>query len=366
MRKQKDHLKVIPGKGTGQKHLTELTRRPVYFLLLILALFLLSQILVGWVWGAVGRSFIKTELVMEGIYEYKINTSGLITFQEHLVLAPASGFVYYNVECGKRVPVGKEIASISNFPLEERDGPNQEGVESEATLRQFKNWLLYGDSDQTEDYAYLFPGRDAVGVHSPYAGVVNLVMDGWEKIGPYSGFVYLKEEEFVNKGIEPQTMYSGTQVHPSVPILRIIDNYSWYYSTIIPSQYSRAILDKEEVTLYFEFEPDLPVSLRSVEQNQRPDGDYEVTWCVDRKIGDCFSRRWAAAEIVYRTQEGVLLPKDAYWETGVFVVNRGRIHFIEITVLAEKEDYFLVEGLSPYERVVLNPSRVKDGQRFYH
>ncbi len=367
-RKQKKrHLKVIPGKGTERKALAELTRRPLYLLLLFLALFLFAQIIVGWVWGLVSSSFVKTGPVVEGSYEKKFEIEGLITFHEQIVLAPAAGFVYYNVENGKRVPVGKKIATLSELPLEQHVQTARED-DSEAVLEQFKNWLWQGEQDSTEDYSHLFPGREPEIIHSPYAGVINLRLDGWEEYGPETAFLYLEKEEYQAQSIQPRNLFSGITVSRGEPLARIVDNHSWYFSAVVPAGYAEIVAGREVLTLYFDFEPGQPLRVQRVEMNRRSDGAYDITWRVDRETGDYLFHRWVKAEIVYDSQQGLLIPKEAYWtlegRPGVFLVEHGIIRFAVIQVLAEKDDTYLVEGLNRYQQVVLNPARVREGQRY--
>ena len=370
-KQKKSHLKVIPGAGTNpQKNITAgLTRQPLHLLLLVLAFLLLAQILVGWVWVSISRSAIKTDLVSEGTYEKRINSSGLITFQERVVLAPMAGFVYYNVDTGERVPVGKNIASISEFPIEGQASESLDEKQRNTYFQQFKNWLFDTEDSDLENYAHLFPGREAVRLNSPHAGIVCLTIDGWEDYGPDSEFIYLTEEEFEQRVKEFQVMHSGKRVSRNMPVLRIIDNYSWYYSTLLPEEYGKRITENYTSTLYFDFEQDKPAKSQIIEVNQISGQNYEVTWRINRKVGDYYRQRWTEAEIVYNILEGILLPKEAFWEKegteGAFIIDHGRVQFQEVDVVAEKEEHYLVEGISPYDRVVLNPSRVREGQRFY-
>ncbi len=370
-KQKKSHLKVIPGAGTNpQKNITAgLTRQPLHLLLLVLAFLLLAQILVGWVWVSISRSAIKTDLVSEGTYEKRINSSGLITFQERVVLAPMAGFVYYNVDTGERVPVGNNIASISEFPMEGQASESLDEEQRNTYFQQFKNWLFDTEDSDLENYAHLFPGREAVRLNSPHAGLVCLTIDGWEDYGPDSEFIYLTEEEFEQQVKEYQVMYSGKRVSRNMPVLRIIDNYSWYYSTLLPAEYGKKITEHYTSTLYFDFKQDKPAKSQVVEVKQTSGQDYEVTWRINSKVGDYYRQRWTGAEIVYNKLEGILLPKEAFWEKegteGTFIIDHGRVQFQEVDVVAEKEEHYLVEGISPYDRVVLNPSRVREGQRFY-
>jgi putative membrane fusion protein len=361
-----EHLKVIEGMGKASKRTAEPRKKPVYFLLLFLALFLLAQILFGWVWGNVNQDAINTVLAGEGFVDVSFSAAGVITYSEKVVLAPRSGFVYYQVAEGERVPVGKELARITEFPLEEEIKEENEEPGFTEYFQRIKDWFL---GEKNEDFSCFFPANEEVKVVAPLPGLVDFGMDGFEKFGPDSYFPYLTPEEFEEKAPDEQILCSGEKVLRSTPLLKLINNYYWYFSTVLPLEHGRLVAESLQDKLFFSFAPDIPVWGRKVESRERDDGRLEITWCIDRELPGLYDHRWDSAEIVYKNLEGVLIPKSALLEIddkkGVYIIEKGLVTFREIVILTERENDFLVKNLELYERVITRPDSVKEGQRFY-
>ncbi len=364
-----DHLKVISGHGkdTAVKSLADLSRKPIYFLLLLLALFLLAQILAGWVWGTIGYTSVRTFMAYEDAMEVPFSIRGMLTFEEDIVLAPQAGFVYYNIEEGKRVSAGKVLAQITGYPVEERSAHEDEKRAVARYAQKVKDWFLQGDEDS--DYSGFFPVTRELLVKAPQPGLVSLHIDGWEKYGPHSQFPYLREDELPEEFPGGRALDSGERVYRLMPIIKIMNNYRWYFSAVITFEQWELISGQSSDRIYFSFAPETPVWGERVEVNSNEHGEVEVTWQIDRRVGNFFEQRWSEAKIVYDTLKGVVVPAGSLLEVdgveGVYVVEGGKINFREITVIAEKEDYFLVGDLEHNERVVKNPSRVKEGQSFF-
>lgn len=366
-KKKATHLTVIRGGGEKRTNIAiaELKKNPLYFLLLGLALFLLAQILVGWIWSALNRRSLQTVLAKNAVLEMTFSSSGLITFEEYLVFAPSSGFIYFEVEEGERVPVGKELALITRFPMEEKEGEEDSGIGD--YLERIGDWFFHGRSSG-EDYSHFFISNETAAVVSPLAGLVRLNIDGWESYGPATSFPYFTEKEFTERGIQEQEVKSGDRVLRSTPLLSIVKNYYWYYSAVLPPQPGETIAESSHVKIYFAFAPDLPVHGERVEVRKREGGNLEVTWRINKELPGFLAERWTEAAIVYQELEGTLIPRETVLERdgrkGVYTIERGYVVFREITVLGEKEGYYLVEEMEPYERIIARPSRVKEGQRF--
>ena len=366
-RAKREHLKVLEGMGTAVQRTAGAGKKNIYFLLLFLSLFLLVQILCGWIWGGAGQDTINTVLASEGTTDVSFPAGGIITFSEKVVLAPCSGFVYYKVTGGERVPVGKELASITDFPLKKAESEGDESPDSEYFLR-VKDWLLGETDEEPTDF---FPvNNKEMKIIAPLPGLVHLKMDGFEIFGPNSRFPYLTSEEFAEKGTEERLLSSGERVLRSTPLLKLIDNYYWYYSAVLPPELGRLLPEsQQENKLFFSFAPDIPVQGRKVESRERDDGTLEITWCIDRELPDLYEQRWDSAEIVYKKLEGALIPKSALVQKedkkGVYVVEEGVINFREVIVLTERENDYLVKNLEIYERVVAKPENVREGQSFF-
>lgn len=370
------HLKVIEGKGKSTQRSAETAKRPVYFFLIFLSFFLLAQILFSWIWNNVKQRPIDLVLTSEGFVDVSFPVVGLITFSEKIVLAPCSGFVYYKVGEGEKVPVGKELAGITDFPV---DFPLEEEIkeENEETrladyFQHIKGWFLGETNETNENHAYNFSANEKleeVKVVAPLPGLVSLKMDGFEKYGPDSYFPYFTPEEIKEKVSDEHNLTSGERVLRSTPLLKLINNFYWYFSVVLPAEHGHLVAESTEDKIFFSFDPDKAVWGRKIESRERDDGALEVTWCIDRELSGLYKQRWAAAEVVYKNLEGVLVPKSALVELedkkGVYVLEKGIITFREIIVLAERENDFLVKNLELYERVVENAENVTEGQRFY-
>ncbi|MEW5921816.1 MAG: HlyD family efflux transporter periplasmic adaptor subunit [Bacillota bacterium] len=360
-------LRVIKGGGDASRKKGDGRWRPANLLLLILALFLLAQVLLGWIWGSFNRNAGRVVLAGEGSVDISLSTGGILTFEEELVFAPQSGFVHYHVKEGERVPAGKELAVITTFPRETPEAATAKEPEGDY-LQRFRNWLLEDRGSAVQPTAdILFPHNREWEITAPRSGLISLRIDGWEMFGPESSYVYLDEEEYRKKGPDMQVLSSGEKVSRFNPVLRIINNYKWYYSTVMPAVPGKLIAEEARIKLLFSFAPEQPVWAEKVEAREREEGKVEVTWSIEQAAGDFYNHRWCTAEIVYDCLEGVFIPKntllDADGKKGVYVVEKGVIVLREVVVLAEKDDYFLVKNLNPYERVIVRPGRVKEGQR---
>ncbi len=364
-----EQLRLIKGGEQGPREKSGgISRSPVNVLLLVIALFLLAQVLLGWIWGSFNRSAGRVVTAMEGSVDISIITGGILTFEEELIFAPQSGFLRYLVEQGERVPAGKELAVITSLPQEEPDKP-EGGQDVGDYMQRFRDWLV-DDPGVADPFSVdiLFPYNHESEVVSHRAGLVSLQVDGWEVFGPNTSYVYLDDEEFDQKKTGLQSLSYGERVTRFAPILRIMDNYQWYYSTVISPYPGKLIAEENQVQLLFSFAPEQPVQGHKVEVNETEEGDIEITWQINQAAGDFYNHRWCTAEIIYDSMEGVFIPKQTILEQdgikGVFTVERGRVNFREVTLLEEEDDLVLVEGLNPYERIIARPGRVKEGQRF--
>ncbi len=365
---QSGKLRVIKGGRDASGGKKAKKGRSAHILLIILALFLLSQLLLGWIWGTLNRRAGKYVLAEEGTIDIYFTAGGILTFEEELVFAPWSGFVYYYVNAGERVPLGKEVAVISSLPRENLQADGDKESEEGNYLQRFRRWLLDDRGlDEQGTAEIFFPHNREWEITAPRAGMVSLRVDGWEMFGPSSSFVYLEEEAYREKEPSSQFLQNGGQVSRFAPIMSIINNYRWYYSAVLPANPGKQVAAEASVKLLFDFAPLQPVWGDIVEARVNDEGKMEITWSIDQAAGDFYNHRWASAKIVYGYMEGVLLPKDVIieteGETGVYMLEKGRIVWREVKLLAEQEGSVLVDNLSPYERVIARPGRVKDGQR---
>ncbi|NMB35271.1 MAG: hypothetical protein GX989_03170 [Firmicutes bacterium] len=372
------YLKVIEGQGRGETVPAKAgmenrgSQGPVYFLLFSLASILIVQMLIGWVWGPTTHSSLHTVSVVESKADISFPISGIITFKEKVLLAPCAGFVYYNINGGQRVPVDKELAIISASPLEKEAKTEGNGTAgAEASLQRFKGWFWGEEREEGQDrgHAHLSPIHEEVKIYAPEPGLVSLNFEGLEGFGPQGGFPYFSAKELQDKVCPADSLRSGDRVCRSQPLLKIIDNYYWYYSVVLPRDPGQLIAEKPKVKFYFSFAPETPVWGEQVELKENDtDGTLLVTWRIDREIPGLYNQRCCKAEIVYEEKPGVLVPKSALVEAGekqgVYYLEKGAVHFREIELLLEKGEDVFIKSWDGQQRIIANPESVKEGQRF--
>ena len=363
------YLKVIEGRGKVSRQQTADPGKKIFqWLLIFLAFFLLAQVLFGWIWRNIDQGAISTVLADEGVVDVSFATVGIITFSEKVVLAPCSGFIYYNVDGGERVPVGKVVAKVTDFPLKDTKVVEENEEEAGLTeyMQQFKSWFM---GETSKELPYFLPAAKETVVVAPFPGLVKVEMDGFEKFGPDSYFPYFTAEEIEEKGRDVHGPIAGEKVLRSTPLLKLIDNYYCYFSTVLSAEQGKLIAEESKNKFIFSFAPETPVWCKKVETRNRGDGQVEVTWCIDRELPGLHEHRWCDADIVYKDVKGVLIPKSALLEMdgkkGVYVAEKGLVTFREIIVLLEEENDLLVRNLNLYERVFTEPENIKEGQGFY-
>lgn len=391
--KTKKNLKVLEGGSKEDSPVMPFApgKKSIYYMLVIVTFFLLAQVLIGWVWRHFSQRGIDVVWVEEGSIVKSFPVEGMVTYEEEIITAPSPGYVYFQADMGKRVPVGKELAVLSGFPAEEEkvqaDAETSEDIEKPGYIKsqfeRFKRWFLYGEEDiaeedveenlsnelQDEDDEILSPGLELT-IEAPKAGIVLNVIDGWERYGPQKEFPYLEKGEFkeIEEGKErlKKEFDRGERVHTRDPLLKIVNNYRWYFSALVPAQYGELLSKGASIKLSFSFAPGTEVAGEVIELNQRENGDYEVTWQITREVEDYYSYRWSSAEIIYEIIEGKKIPEESYIEQdgreGIFIVDRGKVRFQEVEVMGEKEDHILIEELDYTNAVITTPNKVEEGQ----
>lgn len=373
--KSAEHLQLIKGKNKIKKEKEPKAgrglsgkKKPRYILLIFLAIFLLAQVLVGWLLGYFGRASVETAILEEGSKDVKLGSEGVVTFEEEVVLAEETGYVYFKVSEGERVPRGKEIACILEQPVEESNGVLDEAAAAREHLEATKRWLLGEQAEEGTGRFSTWP-KDAKSVAAPSPGVVSFTIDGLEKYGPENGFPYPCQKADQNETtVQERKIKSGERIHRFMPLFKLINNYHWYYSTVLPVEKGEAIAELSEVKLRFSFDPDRVVTGRIVEAEQ-DEKAYKITWMIKQSLKNFERQRLVEAELIYDRLTGILVPASALIEKegrhGAYVVNKGLVEFQEVSVLGEKEGYYLVKQIEPHVRVVTSPGRVTEGERLY-
>lgn len=367
------HLKVLPGEGRRFAHLRKVSS---YYLILGLLALLILQAAYHWTEPLVLSRRLQIITAGVGRMERKLAVEGLHTRRELLLRAPCTGVIVELAPSGERAPVGATVAVIVPLSGEEREGLLLEEARPEGTLwERIKHYFmrLAGAAESAEPspapLLVRLPadldGRERVPLVLEEAGLLLHRVDGWEDLGERA---YRSAEEYSGAAREDFEAVAGLWVEEGQPLMKLIDNWQWYYNLLLPLDPGRSLASREAVLFEFDFAPDEPVvaALAAAEIDPAAEA-VRLTYRLDRQFPGFEGLRWSAAEIVLERQEGVIIPAEALVEReggpGVFINRGGAVRFQEVTVVTSREGQLLVEGLEPDSLVITRPGLVEEGRR---
>lgn len=367
------HLEVLPGKGRRFAHLRQLS---VFYIILALFALLLLQAAYHWLEPFILSRRLQIVTAAAGCFEKKVSVEGLLTRpEEQLLTAPCSGVIVELAPSGERVPAGAVVASFVPLSAAERQGFEETVSPAESRWEQLKRylweWLGLGVEEEEPAADRLISGTlpswlgEPVPLTVAEAGLLLHRLDGWEGLGERA---YLHAEEFAAGSGEEFTAAEGVWVEEGQPVLKLIDNWQWYYNLLLPLDPGRTLAAREYVRFEFAFAPESPVIgvLTAAEIDSAAE-EVRLTYCIERQFPGSEDLRWSAAEIVLEREEGIIIPEAALIErsggSGVFLNRGGAVKFQEVTVVGSRGDEVMVEGLEPDSMVITRPGLVEEGRR---
>lgn len=183
------------------------------------------------------------------------------------------------------------------------------------------------------------------------AGYFSAYCDGFETVLTPQKLDRLSLQEFsaLEKAPVPQEAYG-----------RLVTGQDWYFVCTVAEgrQKSYAIGKKLELRLGSASYP-----VKITRMGNAEGGEFLLILRCDRRIGEVLCLRQCEAELIFGSQEGLLLPKDALCmedgKTGVYVLQSGRKRFKEVKILCFQDENVLVEedrsatcGLRREDRII--------------
>ncbi len=356
-KKARQRFEVHSGEGR-RFNFSRLKQGFIFYVLLLLALVVIVQ--VGYHW--LGEQFLAWRLQVvtaeQGSLEQTVEVEGVVTRSEKIVRAPVHGVILELAEAGERIPVGKNLARIG--VLRDPYPPEQEIEETGDSVENIAEENEPGQEEPSpEDF------EEIVTVTSVKAGLLSYHIDGLEnRDGPY----YLAGENMAEKIPEPSVTATGDRIRAGQPLLKIVDNWKWYYSIVLPLHPGRSMAADNDAEIVFDFAPEVPVRAKldhsEIDEEKK---EVRLTYLVEKQLAGFETARLAGATLVYSRQEGLIIPAEAIFEKnrtpGVFLNQGGRVAFQPVTVVEKKGDRALVEGLAPRSLVITRHELVEEGRR---
>jgi putative membrane fusion protein len=371
LKQAKKRFEVIPGQGK-RFSFSNLKQALVFYVLLLLALVILVQL--GYHW--LGEQFQAWRLgVVEaetGLMEQQAEVTGIITRNETVITAPTDGVLIKLAVVGERVPVGSELARIGQLTPAEMQ-LLQESEEDELSRELWGKIQQYWqqvfpeeDEDQSEDNNIenqVF--SDIIIIKSAEAGFISYYLDSWES---FAGPLYLTAAELERELPTGTYTVEGDLVEKGQPILKVVDNWQWFYSVVLPLHPGRIISGLQQIYLEFDFAPGEQVQAVLIDSEiEEKLQEVRLTYQIEKQLPGFDLARVAGATLLYEQKSGIIVPEEAIMikdnVTGVYSNQSGRIVFIAVTVVEKQDDKIMIEGLEPHSLVITRPELVTEGQR---
>jgi len=378
---------VLPGEGK-RFSFSNFKQAFIFYVLLLLALVIIVQLGSHWL----GEQYLAWRLQIinaePGIMIQECRVEGLVTRDEAIIRAPESGLIMDLAENKKRIAAGSEVAIIgiiSPLEMQRIQGGEKEEYSEEDLWEQFKehwqqlfeeNWnngqnKIVSDSEAVTDdstgTAAIDPSsmtfEDTVSVYSENSGFLSHYIDGWED---YRGLLYLNVEEYAEMFGEGKYAVVGELIDAGQPMVKIVNNWRWYYSIKLPLHPGQVIAGKDTVEIEFDFAPGDSVRGKLYHKEEKLQ-EILLTYEIEEQIEGFEQARWAEATLLYSRREGIIIPEEALFEKegreGIFVVEGGRVVFKPVSLVERQENKLLVEGIDPGSPVITKPAIVEEGQR---
>ncbi|MCJ7806745.1 MAG: hypothetical protein MUP57_04290, partial [Clostridia bacterium] len=320
-----------------------------------------------------------------GVMQQETMVKGVVTRQEIIIKAPADGLVLQITAAGERVPAGTELIKlgvVSQAEIQAMRGSEGQEPDKDLWRQLISYWQQIfaseneGKAEQNEEtdnntqqLAVDGSGENAfeeiLTICNEHPGYISYYIDGWEA---YNGPLYLSGEEYDQSIREGIITTEGDLVVVGQPIIKVVDNWHWFFNVVLPLYPGRLVAELPVVEIVFNFAPYEPVQadLYCFEIDE-PGHEVRLTFIIEKQLAGFDQARWAEASLIYRRREGIIVPAEAVFEkdltSGVYLNQGGRVVFAPVAVLEKQEEKIMVDGIAPFNLVISRPELVEEGQR---
>lgn len=365
----------------------------IIIIILIVVAYLLSNIFSS-----------KTFIVKEGSIQENCISDAIIVNREWRVLSPLEGAIELKVKQGDRVRVGAPLFKIITDRQKQKDYISQiseteakiEEVQSsygtsiqlldnsiKDTEKKLKEAISMGEYNRTEqikkqllyfkkqkkekmqlhnnNLENLIQSLDNAKnglaltekmVHAPVSGIISFNIDSMEELISLDNLESLSYAQLKKIKINKHNGKAPSSVEMNQPVLKIVDNYSWYL--IVPLE--------EKLDEGKNYEIEMLDSQRIIKAKLKKFTDDDekplAVFIMNKDLDELFEKRWVKVKIHTKTHYGNIVPISALVEKdnkiGVTIQKRRRRMFKAVDVIAQDKQYAVVKGLKIGDKIILN------------
>lgn len=188
-------------------------------------------------------------------------------------------------------------------------------------------------------------------VLAPVSGVFSSRVDGYETLLTAEYALSLTPSAL------DQLDGQGARASDSVPG-KLITSNTWYFAAALPVDTAKRLTEGYTATVRFsgEFNQDVPMVVERIGQEEN--GRCAVVFSSDRYLNQTTLLRQQTAELIFRSQSGLRVPKAALrmWtfntedgpeeRMGVYVITGGRAEFKPVEILMSGSDFYVVRTVN--------------------
>jgi len=399
LKNNRQWLEVLPGEGR-RFSFRNFKQALVFYVLLLAALIVVVQI--GYHW--MGDQFLAWRLQVveaeQGVMQQQTTAEGIITRSEQVIKAPSEGIVLSLAAAGERVSTGNAVATIGVLSagdlealrgseeqepdadllekvldywqeilpfMDEKveiseEAADEEIIEQETTEVENDNGLQVKEQIDLHDEKVF---EELIVIYNERAGFVSHYFDGLER---HEDPLYLSGDNIDEFSPEGFFIVEGDLVEAGDPVIKIVDNWSYYFSIILGLHPGRIVAAHDKIEIKFNFAPGQTVSARRYDYEiDEEKQEVRIAYLIEKQLPGFDQVRQTEASLLYRRRQGIIVPAEAIFEKdhgqGVYLNRDGRVIFQPVTVIDRQEEKVMVEGIAPYSLVISRPELVEEGQR---
>ena len=383
---KQQHLKVLPGEGK-RFSFANFKQAVVFYLLLLLALVVIIQL--GYHW--LGDQFLAWRLQVvaaePGVMQEEVNANGVVTRLEETISSPAAGMILHLAAAGERFPAGSKLATIgvlSQAEMQALRGSEEQEPDEDLWDQLTVYWqqVFKAEDDHEGEIVNEVTGdensapprdpgtfQELVVVYNEEPGLLSTYIDGLEKFnGPYYPPPVESAAENDEQGNNGFQIKEGDLVDAGQPIMKIVNNWQWYFSLVLPLHPGRTLAGLPELEIIFAFSeqsavPAILYHSETDEQNQK----VRLTYLIEKQLPGFDQARLSDAALIYNRRQGIIVPEEAIFDKsgqiGLYLNQGGRVVFQPVSVVQRQDGKAMIEELEASSMVITRPDLVQEGQR---
>lgn len=210
-------------------------------------------------------------------------------------------------------------------------------------------------------------GSDTRTITAGHPGYFSGAADGFETL--------LRPEAIDNLTVASlETIESSVSAPPEGSFGKLISGETWYYATVVSSEYAARTASGDRVTVTFSQDLAESITMTVVRIGEDEDGRCVLVLSCDRYMADITLLRRVSADIIFSSYAGLRVPKSAIrldesGNVGVYVLEGSTARWKTVTILYDNGESYVVEldksdtaNLWPGDEVIVSAKGLYDGK----